>query len=224
MHVVGAVALVAYGTALGAPSVGHGFRLAAHLFAEHHEASEALMFRPGDADEHGDAHEDGEAHTHDEAHDHAQSPLPERALADARTRPSRLSPGPVRARPAGSPGFKGDSERTGRSAQPASASEQGVRLHGEAHEHGGPDEHAAVPEPREAPGTGVHTHDGRAHSHRESPPVATLLTLALDKHCVPPRCAVPAPRPARGMGAVTPAAAHVPVVLPVEVRPPEQRA
>ena len=34
MHVVGAVALVAYGTAFGAPSVGHGFRLAARLFTE----------------------------------------------------------------------------------------------------------------------------------------------------------------------------------------------
>ena len=136
-----ALALAGYGAVTGAPSAGHGFRLATHVAAEHREAVEALVFGAEHEEPYGPAH--------------------------------------------------------------------------------GQDEES---EPAEPAAGDVHTHDGRAHSHREAPPPPAFLTVALDKHCVPPRCAVPAPLPARGADAATPAEAHVPVVLPVEVRPPQRRA
>ena len=205
MRGVVCVALAGYLAALAATPTGHGLRLAAHLLAEQHEALDGSAH-------HDEAHR-GEAERRGEAH---QNPPSRRALAGARSRPSGLSPS-----------FEGDSER-------ASASEQGVRVHGhgEAHghdeaEHRGETHGHDEAHRREAPdhaADGLHAHHGRLHAHREAPAPPALLTLALDKHCVFGRGRLPAPTPARSLAAAHPGAIHAPVVLAVEVRPPQRAA
>jgi hypothetical protein len=116
----------------------------------------------------------------------------------------------------------------------------------EAHAHGEADHRAEthrlkarhLPPSRRAPGheedhhgeapdsaaEGVHAHHGRLHAHREAPTPLALLTLALDKHCVFSPGRLPAPTPARALAAADPGAIHAPVVLLVEVRPPQRTA
>ena len=199
MRGVVCVALAGYLAALAATPTGHGLRLAAHLLAEQHEALDGSAH-------HDEAHR-GEAERRGEAH---QNPPSRRALAGARSRPSGLSPS-----------FEGDNER-------ASASEQGVRVHGHgvAH-HGETGHHDETGHRGEAPdhaADGLHAHHGRLHTHREAPAPPALLTLALDKHCVFGRGRLPAPTPARSLAAAHPGAIHAPVVLAVEVRPPQRAA
>ena len=220
MRGVVCVALAGYLAALAATPTGHGLRLAAHLLAEQHEALDGSAHHDEahrdeahrDETHHGEAHH-GEAGHRGEAH---QNPPSRRALAGARSRPSGLSPSD-----------EGDSER-------ASASERGVRVHGhgEAHghdeaEHRGETHGHDEAHRREAPdhaADGLHAHHGRLHTHREAPAPPALLTLALDKHCVFGRGRLPAPTPARSLAAAHPGAIHAPVVLAVEVRPPQRAA
>ena len=69
----------------------------------------------------------------------------------------------------------------------------------------------------------VHAHDGRAHSHRDAPP-PPLVTVALDLHCILRGALAPSPLPARSLDRMGPRAAATPLSLPVEERPPQDRA
>ncbi len=100
--------------------------------------------------------------------------------------------------------------------------------HDEAHAHDEEHEHGEAHAHDEARDTGasepVHAHDGRLHSHREEPPPPAIVALALDKHCLFESSGVPAPAPARTADPVSPGAIHAPVVVPVEMRPPQRAA
>ena len=95
--------------------------------------------------------------------------------------------------------------------------------------HGfGPDEHQIAEhqeaiEAIEAISLGM---DGGAHQYddadREEPPAPAPVTITLDKHVLVSASAVPMPPGARALDDVSPAGPRASVVLPVEVRPPEQ--
>ncbi len=185
--------LVGYAVALGGTSSGHGLRLAVHLFTEHHEAT------------HHHGHERPVAFTAPLLGAHGASRAGGRvwgqqAASDGRGGTAPRQQGRLAPR-RGTVGLY--AERL------AAHNHDEARHEYEAHsDHGGAEE-------------GVHSHHGRVHSHREAPPAPALVSIELDKHCVFPGPHVCAPDEARRLDWPVRAATPAPVVLAVEVRPPQ---
>ena len=199
-----AVVLAGYLAALAGTSAGQGFRLAAHLFGSPHGAvADAPDVKAGERDT-PDA--SGVARVEKRPHDAHEA-------AHAHGGTHRHGAGHRHAVPAVDPAERHAAGAHGHAEAPAGAHDGAHDLADAPAGHGS----AAGPE-------AFHEHAGRVHSHREQAPPPPLLTVALDKHCFFPGALVPSPLPARGLDPVGPGAAHAPVVLPVEVRPPRGRA
>lgn len=196
--------LLGYAVALGGTSSGHGLRLAVHLLTEHH-----------DEERHDEApHGDGRGHDASAWQEPpARAPIaaddaPLASESSRRSEALRLSPssrGTVRACNAGVS-----------DCLELRTHERGG-LHDEAHHDEAHDDHGGAEE-------GPHSHQGHVHSHREAPPAPALVSVELDKHCVFAGPLVVAPGDARRLDWSDRAATPAPVVLSVEVRPPQRAA